>query len=1108
MGKGSNTQTQNSSSTSTMSPDSNAYQAYLGLLDRASGVASTPYQGYTGPQVAGINDQQRAGIGTINQTVANAQPLSQADIDRYQDPYTNQVIDATQRDFDVQNARANSTVLGNAASQGALGGDRSAVAQALMAEQQGRTQDPVIAGLRSQGYQNAVKTAQGQQQFGLQAGLAGGQAQIGAGTLEQQTQQAQYTQDRQDYYQKQGYPFQVAQWLAMIDTGVGSQMGGTSSSTGTAVTEGPKPNPWSQALGLGLTAASMFPFSDRRVKENIERIGETNDGQPIYRFNYKGSPVTTIGLMHDEVEGAHPEAAGEVGGVGVVDYKKATEDAVERFRGGKIAGFAGGGMPAMPWSEGPSWVPQGSISPGKGAPGPAPLPQAPQMKEQSSGLSKDQLKGVGAIGKGLSGVDWGMFTQPNTAAIDNSMGILNSGTGGDFYGPGFAGGGSPSFNERWAGEDPSLPDVVGAQVRDMWDTGRHIAGVLPREQYRPMGHFKDVMTPRHLRAGGGRIRRYANAGFVTDPDLDFEDRFAAARPRTVAGVGASVPAFDDRWSQIRESADMDPVALRTAGMRSLGVVNPEPGDEFRLDPEQYQKTMNRIDRDTGRERDEVAVSQGAPRPVLAFNKDDEMARPEARALALKREDSILPSDAPDVIKTGSSRRAPEAAAEPEDEGSSALGYSGSPRVVRGVAPAPGAAEGAPDESFLGSLGIKMTPELRSGLLQAGLAMMANRRGGPGSFLSSLGEAGMAGVGAHNATVQATQEQAKELRKEQFEREKFEAPFSRKTLAQTESERHNKAIEAKEKYTPGDLYVDKDGNMIPTSREASTGKVLNAITGEYLKPEQGGKFVNSKRNREVNQEEARAVAEYYVKTGDMSRINALGLTSEARQAVQSQIRQAQKELGITDEELATRNVEFAGRKAGQRTLGVMEAKMGSAAIEAEGAIKQARGVIEKLPRTAFLPLNKLLEGYSKNTLNPDQAELYARAQAIVNTYSAVMSRGANITTDSSRQHAHELLSTASDATTFNRVLDTMLQEIDMAKDSPMKMREFYRKMYNRDPGDASKEKKKDETTGGGGATAAPKDTGGFKPPPGAVARQDKSGKTWYFDPTTKQLLPGQ
>src|SRR5438128_328645 len=96
--KGSNTTTTQQSG-STMA-DPNAYAQYLQLLQRASGVASTPYQGFTGEETAPVNAQQQAGIGNINavsglnspfisQISASGQPISAADIQKYQDPYTN-----------------------------------------------------------------------------------------------------------------------------------------------------------------------------------------------------------------------------------------------------------------------------------------------------------------------------------------------------------------------------------------------------------------------------------------------------------------------------------------------------------------------------------------------------------------------------------------------------------------------------------------------------------------------------------------------------------------------------------------------------------------------------------------------------------------------------------------------------------------------------------------------------------------------------------------------------------------------------------------------------------------------------------------------------------
>lgn len=55
------------------------------------------------------------------------------------------------------------------------------------------------------------------------------------------------------------------------------------------------------------SAAIAGLFSDRRLKENIEHIGEEN-GHKIYEFNYKGHPTLFIGVMSDDVKAIDPEA--------------------------------------------------------------------------------------------------------------------------------------------------------------------------------------------------------------------------------------------------------------------------------------------------------------------------------------------------------------------------------------------------------------------------------------------------------------------------------------------------------------------------------------------------------------------------------------------------------------------------------------------------------------------------------------------------------------------------------------------------------------------------------------------------------------------------------
>jgi hypothetical protein len=80
------------------------------------------------------------------------------------------------------------------------------------------------------------------------------------------------------------------------------------------------------AMKYGLGAVS-----DIRMKDNIRRIGQTDDGQPLYFFTYKHDPDTPhVGLMAQDVEKIRPDAVFEIDGVKHVDYGKALPSAAGR----------------------------------------------------------------------------------------------------------------------------------------------------------------------------------------------------------------------------------------------------------------------------------------------------------------------------------------------------------------------------------------------------------------------------------------------------------------------------------------------------------------------------------------------------------------------------------------------------------------------------------------------------------------------------------------------------------------------------------------------------------------------------------------------------------
>jgi Chaperone of endosialidase len=388
---------------------------YNAVNTRAETVAQNPFQIYSmdpSKFVAQINPQQQQGIGAVNQAagsyapyfekaygsatagMASAQPQA-LNLDQFYNPFQQQVIDATMRQMTQANEQAQSGALGTAVSSGAFGGDRAGIAAANLANQQGLAMGSTLAGLNAQNYQQALGAAQQQQgvqlgatqadlarllqggqfyaglgQAAQQAGLQGAEAQINAGTLGQQTEQAGLTSLYNQFMQQQAYPFQVAQFLANIGMGTGALSG----STTTAVQPG------------------SF-FSDRRLKEDVERVGHTDDGMPIYKYRYKGEPETHIGLMADEVEKVKPEAVGlHPTGYKTVDYDRAT-----KAEGGGVAGPYGFGVGSQPGEM--SYVPQAYLPVGEL------MVADPSMLANARQSFAQQLEAAARFGESVRGLD-------------------------------------------------------------------------------------------------------------------------------------------------------------------------------------------------------------------------------------------------------------------------------------------------------------------------------------------------------------------------------------------------------------------------------------------------------------------------------------------------------------------------------------------------------------------------------------------------------------------------------------------------------------------------------------------------------------------------------
>jgi hypothetical protein len=318
-----------------------------------------------------INDAA-TGLAAASAGPVNAQQIGSQQIDQFMNPYLNTVLGSTAGLLNQNNQQQQAGQLGTAIESGAFGGDRTGLAAANLEQQQNLANANIYSGIASGAFNTALGAAQQQQGVNLgagqanraalasagqelagigqtaygegantattlaglgagaqTAGLQGAQAQIGAGTLEQQTAQAQDTAQYNQFLQQQSYPFQVDSWLASIAEGTGALSGSTTTT--------------SQPGGF---------FSDVRLKHDIKQIGKTFDGQEIYSYKMHGDDRTHIGLIAQKVEKKHPEAVGLAGGYKIVDYGAATEKAANRghfYSGGVVPirrkAYADGGMP-------------------------------------------------------------------------------------------------------------------------------------------------------------------------------------------------------------------------------------------------------------------------------------------------------------------------------------------------------------------------------------------------------------------------------------------------------------------------------------------------------------------------------------------------------------------------------------------------------------------------------------------------------------------------------------------------------------------------------------------------------------------------------------------
>lgn len=148
---------------------------------------------------------------------------------------------------------------------------------------------------------------------------------------------------------------------------------------------------------------------------------------------------------------------------------------------------------------------------------------------------------------------------------------------------------------------------------------------------------------------------------------------------------------------------------------------------------------------------------------------------------------------------------------------------------------------------------------------------------------------------------------------------------------------------------------------------------------------------------------------------------------------------------TSQEIAAKQAEFAGYAAAQRTLAVRGAQIGVAGQELISFAGPALAASERVPRGQWTPINKLNQDLKRLQSNPDLRELSNRNAGLISAYAQVISR-TGVPTVHAQERANELLNTAESQAAYERAVDTLINEADLAEKAPDVLRDKLRDQF--------------------------------------------------------------
>ncbi len=172
-------------------------------------------------------------------------------------------------------------------------------------------------------------------------------------------------------------------------------------------------------------------------------------------------------------------------------------------------------------------------------------------------------------------------------------------------------------------------------------------------------------------------------------------------------------------------------------------------------------------------------------------------------------------------------------------------------------------------------------------------------------------------------------------------------------------------------------------------------------------------------------------------GDTSVYQNLGRGVQGAQnivAIRKEVARMQEARGGTGADQAAANATYQGEKAAARTGATRAANVGMAVAEAQQTFPLVRQASAALPRTQFPGVNAALQAAQTGSGDPRVVALGTALNTSVNAYARAISPTGTPTV-ADKEHARQLLTTASSPEQLDAVLGVMEKEMRAARQAP-------------------------------------------------------------------------